>query len=254
MSSRPTAKPRRRKASAASRLRPFWILIAFVLIVAIAAGYFFATWPALRPHGVEVSGNRIVPASEIIAKAAVASNRNVWLQNTHAMTARIETIPYIDAAYVHRRLPATVTVGVTEREPFAIVNVGGSRVVVDRDMRVLQNANGEEKQLPIFKLGNIAGSLQPGTFLSDSVLHRMQSDDEMLVGAHVTPDLLEFDKYGQLIATLHSGVHLLLGDDEDLQKKIPLINPILTQLQHQGRPIEAIDLRAPTTPIVRYKK
>lgn len=254
MSSRPTAKPRRRKVSAASRLRPFWILIALVLMAAVAVGYFFATWPALRPHGVEVSGNRVVPTSQIVAKAALAPNRNIWLQSTRAMAARIEAIPYVDTAYVHRRPPSTVTIGVTEREPSAIVNANGENVVVDRDLRVLQNADNNVKQLPLFKVDHINESLQPGTFLNDGVLHRLQNDNEMLISAHVTPDELEFDKYGELVVTLHSGVRLLLGDDEDLQKKIPLIGPILSQLQRAGRPIAAIDLRAPNTPIVRYKK
>ena len=247
-------KARRRKPSAASRLRPFWILISAILVVAVVAGYFFATWPALRPHGIEVKGNRVVPGSQIIAKAAVARDRNLWLQNTHAMAAKIETIPYVYTASVHRRLPATLTISVTERVPFATVRSGSTRAVVDRDLRVLQFADSETKEFPAFTLHATTRPLQPGAFLDDAVLRELRSDYDLLVSAHITPDALETDKYGELVATLHSGVLLLLGDDEDLAKKIQLINPILSQLQREKRPIAAIDLRAPSTPIVRYKK
>jgi hypothetical protein len=44
----------------------------------------------------------------------------------------------------------------------------------------------------------------------------------------------------------------MFGDDADLAKKIPLVQPILTQTAH-GRPIRAIDLRAIGTPVIVYK-
>lgn len=254
MNGRPKQKARRRKASAASRLRPFWILILLVLVAALGAGYFFATWPALRPHGVLVYGNRVVPSSEISAKAAVVPDTNVWLQNTHAMAKRVETIPYIGVASVHRRPPSAVIIDVTEREPYAVVAANGQYVIVDRDLRVLQQTGGPRFELPTMTIGTTKSSLDPGTFMEDATLRRLRADENMLVDAHVSPDALTTDHYGELVATLHSGVRLLLGDDEDLAKKIPLIDPILQQLQRANRPIAAIDLRAPGTPIVVYKK
>ena len=47
------------------------------------------------------------------------------------------------------------------------------------------------------------------------------------------------------------GVQLLLGDDEDLTRKIALIGPILSQTAKKK--ITAIDLRAPATPVVVYR-
>lgn len=225
-----------------------------MLVIALGAGYFFATWPALRPHGVLVYGNHVVPSSEITAKAAVAPDTNVWLQNTHAMAKRIETIPYVAVASVHRRPPAAVVIDVTEREPYAVVAANGQLVIVDRDLRVLAPMDGAHIELPKFALGSTKNALEPGTFMDDATLRRLRADQTALADAHISPDALTTDRYGELVATLHSGVRLLLGDDEDLSKKIPLIDPILEQLQRAKRPIAAIDLRAPGTPIVVYKK
>lgn len=252
MSTRPKPK-RRRKASAAAKLRPFWILIVLLLATASAAGYFFATWPALRPHGVSVYGNHVVPSSQIIAKAGVVADRNVWLQNTRAMAARIQQIPYIATASVHRRPPGTVFVDVTEREPFAVVDSEGVQVLVDRDLRVLESDTGSARTLPRF-VASGAGPLEPGSFVTKAAVKSLRDDDETLIAAHIAPAALAFDRYGELVATLRSGVRLLFGDDEDLPKKIPLVNPILAKLERAGRPIAAIDLRALNTPIVVYKK
>jgi len=54
------------------------------------------------------------------------------------------------------------------------------------------------------------------------------------------------------VAGTPRGVQLLLGDDEDLARKIALIGPILSQTA--GRRIAAIDLRAPGTPVVVYRR
>ncbi len=222
-------------------------------MVASALGYEFATWPALRPHGVDVTGNHVVSAAQIVAKAAVEPNANIWLQNTRAMSARIESIPYVLTASVHRRLPAAVSIDVTERTPAAIVVVNGSRAVIDHTLRVLTADDSVQRSLPTFVL-RTAPPLKPGMFLNDDVLRHLRDDNDALVAAHVEPTALTTDRFGELIATLHNGVKLLLGDDDDLQKNIPLIEPILAQLERAGRPIAAIDLRAPNTPIVVYKK
>jgi cell division protein FtsQ len=228
-------------------------VIVTLLAAATIGGYFAATWPALRPGAIVVSGNRIVTEKEILAKAAIAPEQNMWLQNTNAMAARIETIPYVAQAKIHRRLPAAFFIDVTERVPFAVVRAAGTEAIVDRNLRVLRGGDGVERGLPVLSVGN-ALSLAPGEFLRDEKVVRLRNDDEMLVNAHIAPDVLSTDPYGELIATLHDGVALLLGDDDDLQKKIPLVDPILAQLERSGRPIAAIDLRAPGTPIVVYKK
>jgi hypothetical protein len=47
---------------------------------------------------------------------------------------------------------------------------------------------------------------------------------------------------------------VLLGDDEDIEKKIALIDPILAQTAKAGRHVATLDLRAPNTPVVVYKE
>ncbi len=254
MSRKPKAPARRAKASPASRLRPFWILFALVACVAVAVGYYLATLPALRPRTVEIVGNNNVSRSEILAAAAVDPVRNMWLQNTHAIAARIESIADIGTATVYRKPPATMIIDVSERVPFAVVAAHDTTVVVDHDLRVLREDDAPPAHLPTFVLGVPADNLAPGTFLKNPELRQLRNDDDALLAAHIAPMKLQDDRYGQLIATLDDGVRLLLGDDDDLAKKIPLIRPILAQVTRSGRPIAALDLRAPTTPIVVYQK
>ena len=245
--------PRRRKKSAAARLRPFWFLVLLLFVLASFFAYFLVTWPGLRPHAIVVSGNRVVGKDAILQAASIDLQMNAWLQNTNAMTHRVEAIPYVDKASVHRRLPSTFVIDVTERVPFARLVTTGETVIVDRDLRVLQESSEWFNALPALVTKNLA-TPRPGVTLSQAQLTALRDDEEALTNAHLAAALLEHDKYGDLVVTLRNGIQVLFGDESDLAKKIPLVDPILVQVGREGRPIAAIDLRAPKTPVVEYKK
>lgn len=254
--SRRSAMPKRQKKSAASRLRRFWILAVVVLAFVAIGGYFAATWRGFDPSRIAVTGNdALVPSAQVLAAARIEPYRNVWLQNTHAAAARIEAIPYVLTAVVHRTLPASVTIAVTERTPWAIVGtyaMSAGRVLVDRHLRVLSVDPASEAPVALIET-NKPLALVPGAFAHDAQVVAMRDDLDVLRSAHIDPTVLRYDKYESLIVTLRGGMLVLLGDDGvDLQKKIGLIGPIRAQLA-RGRPIAAIDLRAPNTPVVRYK-
>ncbi|MHB8356474.1 MAG: cell division protein FtsQ/DivIB [Vulcanimicrobiaceae bacterium] len=244
-------KAARRKKSLAVRLRPFWIVLTLLLVAAAAAGYYLASWPGFFPKYVTVAGNEVVPAAEIRRRAAISPHQNVWLQNLGAAAARIEGIPYIATARLFRIPPAGVRIFVTERHPYAVVADGTRRVLVDRRLRVLQPAP-PANDLPVFVLPG-KRNLVDGTFLRGRRDERMRKDYAQLVAGHVIVTRLWFGHFGGLVAALRGGVDVLFGNDDDLRKKIPLVDPILSQLGRGGRAIRVIDLRAATTPVVEYR-
>jgi cell division protein FtsQ len=246
--SRPRKNVARRKRSAASRLRPFWIVLVLLVLGAAVGGYYMATWPGFRVRRVMVAGNHRVSTHAIVARAAIDSRINVWLQNMSAAAARVAAIPDIGQVTMRRGFPASLTIAVSERAPFAEIRAGQEVAVVDRDLRVLQAA--PPAGLP--RLIVRAALPRAGEFIKDERVLRLRDDYERLTGAHVVVVTLGYDRFGDLTAGTPRGVQLLLGDDEDLARKIALIGPILSQTA--GRRIAAIDLRAPGTPVVVYRR
>lgn len=246
------SKVKRRKRSAGARLRPFWILFVLAAIAAAIGGYYAATWPGFYPQSVTVSGNRVVPTAEILSRASIERHANVWLQNTRAAQARIESIPYVGTVRIHRALPASVRIVVSERKPFAVLQAAGVRALVDRDLRVLQPDDGT-RTLPVIIAGPTAIP-SPGAFVHNADVQRLRDDYVDLAQAHVAVRDVRYDKFGDLVATTRGGIDLLLGDDTDLQKKTPLIDPIISQVSASGKRLAAVDLRAPKTPVVVYKQ
>lgn len=247
------SRPRRRRKTAAARLRPFWFLL-LLLVLAVGFGvYEFATWPGFTPHRVAVNGNQVVTKEQILSAAEINPRTNIWLQNAKAIGKRVAAIPYIDTAEVRRLPPGTVVIDVTERKPFARLKTDEGAFLIDRSLRVLQPDDGSAQMLPIFEDPDRA-PVRIGTTLDATALIALRDDEEALTAAGLSTTNLTHDKYGDLVVVLRNGVRVLFGDETDLQKKIRLVDPILTQVGRAGRPIGTIDLRAPNTPVVVYKK
>jgi cell division septal protein FtsQ len=243
---------RRRKPPAAARLRPFWLLTLALIVALGAAAYAAVMLPVFLPRTIAAKGNHVVAASDVVARAAIDPRRNMWLQDSVAIEKRVEVIPYVATVHLERAWPDVETVVVTERVPYATITAAGTTLVVDHDLRVLA-ASLDAPALPAFG-ALLSSPVEPGAFLVDASVKALRDDLDALVDAHLTVRSLGHDKYGDLVVTLRNGVRVLFGDEEDLAKKIPLVNPILSQVGRAGRPISAIDLRAPGTPVVVYQK
>lgn len=241
---------KRRRRSASSRLRPFWIVFLLLAGTVAYALYRAATWSGFYPRHVVVSGELTVPAAEILSKAAISRRENLWLQNMGAAANRVRAIPLIGTVRIARSLPASVHVYVTERRPFAVVRAGAQSAIVDEDLRVLRmGLQPHLVQLVISR--NVA--LRPGIFLKQKRALRLRDDAIALATDHVMARLLRYDRFGNLVVVDSGDIQLLLGDDATLAQKVPLIEPILSQVAAHGRRISALDLRAPGTPVVRYR-
>jgi cell division protein FtsQ len=223
------------------------------LIAVLGAGAYGAMMvPVFLPRTILAKGTHVVAASDVVARAAIDPRKNMWLQDSKAIEKRVEAIPYVATVRLERAWPDVETVVITERAPYATVTTAGATLLVDHDLRVLERTP-TTAALPLLS-APLQGPLEPGTFLAGADVKALRDDLDALVDARLIARLLEHDKYGDLVVVLHSGVRVLFGDESDLAKKIPLVNPILSQVGRAGRPIAAIDLRAIGTPVVVYKK
>ncbi|MBC5815936.1 MAG: FtsQ-type POTRA domain-containing protein [Candidatus Eremiobacteraeota bacterium] len=245
------SKGRRSKKSPASRVRPFWIPILLLLAVVAAGGYYGASWPGFRAKTISVEGNQVVARSQIVASAAIDRRKNIWLQNTGAAATRVRSIPYIEDVRVRRGLPATVTIAVTERKPYAVVADGARAKIIDAQLRFLEPDSGRS-DLPRLKC-RLVPEPKPGEFLHDECVRSLLHDFQTLGKAHVNAKALDRDRLGDVSAIVVPGISVRLGDDTDLEAKAALIDPILSQTQALGKRVRALDLRAPKTPVVLFQ-
>jgi cell division septal protein FtsQ len=234
-----------------ARLRMFWIFIVAGLVLAAAAGYALVSRPEFRLRSLTVTGNHVVDRRDVVAAAAIPFDANVWTLDTRVIARRIEAIPFVATARVHRRLPANVELAITERTPLACVTNGGSPVTIDGDRRVLATTclSGDLLRYDL----RLESPPSPGQFLEDEDVGRVQRDAAIFTAAGFALRTVGFDRFGSLDAVTATGLRLRCGDDADLEKKVRLIGPILDATKKRLQTVETIDLRAPSTPVVQYR-
>ena len=241
----------RTRKSVAARARPFWIVV-FLLVIALGvAAYYGAQWPGFEPRHIAVRGTAVVSKGEVLRRAALDPNRNIWLQNTAAAAARVAAIPYVSTVRIRRRLPAEVTILVQERKPFAIITDGTARVLVDDQLHILgASTSSASPNLPL--LHATIPSASVGQALRTPQLLQLARDCKALLHASVPVVYLNLDRLGNLNARLSSGVLVQFGDDTDIAHKARIVNPVLSQVPQNGRRVRALDLRAAKTPVVVF--
>jgi cell division protein FtsQ len=225
--------------------------IGLAVVLVAGALAFAALYPGFDPKRVSVSGNSRVSRQEILARAAVAPQTTIWLQNTGAIAQRVAAIPYIASARVRRSPPATIRIVVTERTPFAVLRSGYDAVIVDRSLRILEPVT-DESALPAFDVGP-ATALTPGSFVRSPTAVALRAAYETMTSRQMAPAQLALDRYGGLVVTMRDGLRLILGGQSDLAQKLTLVNAILSQVVTQRRRVAAIDLRAPSAPVLVYR-
>ena len=242
---------RRTKPSIAGRVRTFWVVALLSACVAAALGFAFANAPQLRIRSVtaNVPANSPVTKDAVIAAARIDPDANLWLLNTGAIRVRLDAIPYVASADVHRaQFPhPTVSLDITLRAPTGCVTTSSGTMTIDATARVLQRGC-VAAALPQVDIGSGPAPV-PGTILSAPDIDRLLADAQA-IGEHIPVRSVRRDRFGGLEAVDSRGVLLKFGSDADLPAKLALVEPI--RRSAGGRPLRVIDLRAPATPVVEF--
>lgn len=97
----------------------------------------------LGVEDVLVVGRVETPRADVLAAIGAARGMPILAIDPAAAKARLEQLPWIKAASVERRLPGTVFVRLSEREPVALWQREGRLQPVDRDGKVIAAADVE---------------------------------------------------------------------------------------------------------------
>lgn len=250
-----SAKPRkrRRRRTLAGRARTYWIPLLLALAVFGYGGWALASAPFFRMQSLAVSGLTHDLRSTIVGRAAIDPHANVWLMDRGAIAKRLDALPYVKDVRIHVRPPAAVWLDVVERTADACVrDVGNVVVTVDDASRVLERGCAD----PSLVLFRVAGRIDatPATFLRDPELARLRDDAREIAATGDRYRSFAHDTYGDLEATLSDGIAVRFGDDDDLRTKQRIIGPLLAQIGPRLTNVRTVDLRAPATPVVEFRK
>jgi cell division protein FtsQ len=189
---------------------------------------------------VIVEGRQNTPRDLIRAAVGVERGDPLLGFSPEAARTRLETIAWVEAAHVERRLPGSILVRLTERTPFAIWQNQGRFAVIDREGKVVSTETLDAfGPLPLV-VGAGADRTAAGLY------------DLLLAHGEVLRRTQAMVRVGERRwnLRLHNGVDVLLPEGQEA----PALNR-LAELQQRhallDRPLVAIDMRLPDRLVLR---
>jgi cell division septal protein FtsQ len=123
------------ESSPSRGLRPYKLALAEIGLLLLAGSPFWS--PLLmrkmaffRVRRVEIVGAHYLAPNDILARIHVDTTASVW-DPTAPIAARVIRQPGVKSVEVHRRLPGTLVVEITEHAPVALVSAAGGLTVYD---------------------------------------------------------------------------------------------------------------------------
>ena len=131
-----SAKKKQRKAAKRRKLTPF--LIVMSVFLAAAAIYLCLTM-LFNVDRVYIEGNTIYDEREMIETSGIEKGENLFEVDTEYAEAKIYAVyNYVEAVEVKRNFPNSVTIHITEAEPFSVIEEADGYTLVSAGGKVLE--------------------------------------------------------------------------------------------------------------------
>jgi cell division protein FtsQ len=120
---------------------------------ALMAGTFGYRWvttsPTFAVRAIAVSGNRRASTDELVRASGLQPGNNLFTADLESAERAVSQQPWVKSVELHRRLPATVQIRVTEREPAMVVDLD-RLYFADADGVLFKRAlGGDDLDLPV---------------------------------------------------------------------------------------------------------
>ncbi len=134
--------------------------LRIITVVIIIAGGVLA-WQAYQTFlhaemfqiaGVDVTGVKQVSEADLRTITGVFTGQNIFRVDLETVARRARANPWVQDVRIYRRLPNRISIVVTERVPFALLDTGAGRYVMDNDGIIIEkivNENASAWQLPV---------------------------------------------------------------------------------------------------------
>ena len=245
----------RRRKRRAGNIR--WVLVALFFMCCAACGYLFSMSPFFEVEQVVIIGNKQASPIRLNVLSNIRIGQNIFTVDTAQVERWLMIEPLVESAQVERRLPRTVRITVTERQPAAVLATGLAFIQVDKSGLVLRRMHELDNLLmPI--LSGVSG-FPPGVTPGSRI-----EGKEMEVALTVLNSLpqQEFNTIKEIDVTdsqkiklyIEGGIEVRVGGLDDIAEKFLRARGIIYDAQLKGTAsnIGYIDISSTEKPVVYY--
>jgi cell division protein FtsQ len=224
------------------------LAVAALGVTGVAAAHVLQTTSLLTIRRIEVTGAARVPEAAVLAAARIEPGTNLLALDVEAVVDRVESVPGVRRVRVVRHLPDRVALVVEEREPFALVLVGGAAgglFSVDADGYLV----GRERRPTAPALPILSGVELPSASGEHPVGDRLHAGLALLraiqhAGGQVVRRVSEvsMERAGSPLLYTNEGIQVWIGD-EAWDERLARLDGVFGEIEERGQPVESVDLR-----------
>ncbi len=234
---KPARRPTRRKVLPKNMKAVLRIALPVAMVSALigAGGWAWHSGEAARLGAA--AGKEMTKASVRLGLTV-----NNVMVDPHAAKARLEKLNWVRAAMVERRLPDTIYLRLSEREPMALWQAEGRLALIDREGVVITRAHlGRWRNLPMVVGSDAAAGAEA---IIEIVSHRPAVAEAVSAMVRVSGRRWDLRLKGGVIAQL---------PEDGAARAVAQLAELIARDRILERDIVAIDLRLPDRLVVRTK-
>ena len=180
---------------------------------------------------IEISGNQLLLKEELLEIANVALNSNIIDLRSWEIEKKLEALPQVKEAKVRKVFPYLLEIEIKERQPEALVEVGGQTFCVDEEGVEIPalSTNLVKIRLPKSQKSLLVESL--------SLIKMWKEEFELPLSTII----VENDKL--FILQLQNGIFIKCEGVNNLRKKAAILKPYLRDIAVKSLEVGGFDLR-----------
>lgn len=133
MKDKPRKKKKRKKKN---------YLLRLLIIIAVGVGlYFLLSSELFDVDSVKIEHNKYYTVEQVKDKAGVKVGENIFAIKSGKIKDNLLKDPYFENVKIHRKLPSTVVIDVTERKEAAAVAFNQQYIIIDSNGLVLRKSS-----------------------------------------------------------------------------------------------------------------
>ena len=234
------------------------ILISVVSGILLLLGIYF-TSPYFHVNSIIIFGNSKITTEEIESKLNVLLEENTFLTDKKKIKEIYTSDPYIESIEIKSKFPSTLIFNIKKRQAVATVKFSGGFLVIDENAAVLESTQELSKivkplisgiEVTQVRLGDKLDIENEDTF---NLIHNIITN---VRSAKLLNNIsqIEISKESEIVMITPQGVNVLLGEGENLNNKMLILNQILIDLHEKKIYSGYIDMRYEGYPVYRRTK
>jgi cell division protein FtsQ len=248
----PAAGRRGAAAAAGSRGVPVSRVIRFVSVICALCGVAAFAGSSLFDLGtVAVTGNRAIPAPEVLRRAGIAPGDSAFRVNAREIHDRLLLDPRVRDASVDLIFPHRLIISVRERTPVVALEIPSGYLLMGADGIGIAQSSGPGPYLPLIVDSLALPWVQTGTPVpSPDARLGARTADRLPDALKQEVAALRVDNAHEVTLFTRGGILVRIGAAEGIDDRMALVPDVLYAVRARGMLVQSIDLRVPGSAVV----